>query len=125
MLIMRQTCGSMLDVTARRAVLALVSISTLVLAGCSGSDHHPISPPPPISVTTTSLPNGQVGDAYAATLTATGGMAPLSWAVSSGALRPSAGPIAIILIWMPKTLSACTSPIRDVIAAPQSPPCTA
>ena len=33
-----------------------------------------------------SLPNGQVGQAYSASLTASGGTAPLSWAVSSGTL---------------------------------------
>ncbi|HUB31081.1 MAG TPA: putative Ig domain-containing protein, partial [Terracidiphilus sp.] len=40
----------------------------------------------PLSVTTTGLPNGQVGTAYSATLTATGGTTPYSWSVSSGTL---------------------------------------
>jgi hypothetical protein len=37
-------------------------------------------------VTVSSLPNGQVGHAYSAMLTASGGTAPLSWALSSGTL---------------------------------------
>jgi hypothetical protein len=47
-----------------------------------------ISPatPPPLTITTSSLPNGQVGVAYQATLTATGGTAPLSWALTTGTL---------------------------------------
>jgi hypothetical protein len=39
-----------------------------------------------LKIVTTSLPNGQVSHAYSATLAATGGTAPLSWALSSGAL---------------------------------------
>ncbi|MCP3102365.1 putative Ig domain-containing protein [Myxococcus sp. K15C18031901] len=38
------------------------------------------------SITTTSLPSGTQGQAYQATLTATGGTAPLSWSISSGTL---------------------------------------
>jgi uncharacterized repeat protein (TIGR03803 family) len=41
---------------------------------------------PPLSVTTTSLPNGAVGQSYSTTLTATGGVAPYSWTISSGSL---------------------------------------
>ena len=42
--------------------------------------------PVPPSVTTTSLPNGQVGVAYSTTLAATGGTAPYTWSLTSGAL---------------------------------------
>ncbi|HEV8018287.1 MAG TPA: putative Ig domain-containing protein, partial [Steroidobacteraceae bacterium] len=41
---------------------------------------------PPLDITTSSLPNGQVGVAYKATLAATGGTAPLSWALTAGTL---------------------------------------
>ncbi|MGO9437348.1 MAG: beta strand repeat-containing protein [Terracidiphilus sp.] len=53
----------------------------------------------PLTITTTALPNGQVGTAYSATLTATGGTTPYTWALSSGtlpaglALNPSTGAI--------------------------------
>ena len=37
---------------------------------------------PALAVTTTSLPGAQVGKAYTATLTATGGTPPLNWSIS-------------------------------------------
>jgi hypothetical protein len=42
--------------------------------------------PPPIALTTTSLPAGQVGTAYHATLAATGGLPPYHWLVYAGVL---------------------------------------
>ncbi len=39
-----------------------------------------------LQISTTSIPSGQVGVAYAATLSATGGTTPYSWSVSSGIL---------------------------------------
>jgi large repetitive protein len=45
------------------------------------------APPSPLTITTTSLPNGTVGTAYPQqTLTATGGVAPYTWALTSGTL---------------------------------------
>jgi Putative Ig domain len=41
---------------------------------------------PPVTITTTSLPNGTVNTAYSATLQATGGVAPITWSIVSGAL---------------------------------------
>ena len=41
---------------------------------------------PPLSITSSSLPSGQVGKSYSATLAATGGIAPYSWAIAGGAL---------------------------------------
>ncbi len=58
------------------------------------------SAPPTLSITTTSLPNGQVGSAYTATLSATGGATPYTWSLTSGSLpaglslNPSTGAIA-------------------------------
>ncbi len=43
-------------------------------------------PPPPLTITTASLPGGQVNLAYSQTLAATGGLTPYSWSVSTGAL---------------------------------------
>jgi hypothetical protein len=52
----------------------------------------PVSPAPAsLSVATTSLPGGTVGAAYTATLAATGGVAPYTWAVTSGNLPPGLG----------------------------------
>jgi hypothetical protein len=39
-----------------------------------------------LTITTSSLPNGQVGIAYSATLAATGGTSPYTWTITSGAL---------------------------------------
>jgi hypothetical protein len=41
---------------------------------------------PTLAITTTSLPSGQVGAAYSATLSATGGTTPYSWSLASGTL---------------------------------------
>lgn len=41
---------------------------------------------PTLAVTTTSLPAGQVGAAYAQTLQASGGVSPYTWSISSGSL---------------------------------------
>src|SRR5690348_4341776 len=86
----REAAAPMSDLSVCRPIQLPVLICALALAGCSGggkgSGAPPPPPPPPISVATTSLPNGQVNHAYAATLEANGGKAPLSWAVTSGAL---------------------------------------
>jgi len=44
--------------------------------------------PAALVVTTSSLPNGQVGTAYSATLAATGGTTPYTWSLTSGTLPP-------------------------------------
>jgi len=45
-----------------------------------------VQPVPALAVTTTSLPSGQVGKAYSAVVTATGGIPPYTWSVASGTL---------------------------------------
>jgi len=44
--------------------------------------------PPPLNITTTSLPAATVGTAYSQTLSATGGTTPYTWSRSSGILPP-------------------------------------
>ena len=46
----------------------------------------PITIAAPLKITTTSLPDGLVGTAYSATLTATGGITPYSWVLTNGSL---------------------------------------
>jgi hypothetical protein len=71
------------DATLR--LLGLVVAGSL--AACGSSDDNS-SPPVPttLSISTSSLPNGQVGAAYTGTLAATGGTSPYHWALASGAL---------------------------------------
>lgn len=80
---------------ASRRRVARFAVQTLVCAllwscGGSGSDPARDTPPPPsdpaLEITTTSLPVGWQGHAYAATLGAIGGTAPLSWKLTSGTL---------------------------------------
>ncbi len=47
-----------------------------------------ISPPPVLSISTTSLPPGTVDATYASAVATQGGVAPLAWSVVSGALPP-------------------------------------
>ena len=43
---------------------------------------------PPVSITTTSLPNAKRNKSYSQTIQATGGVAPYSWSIVSGSLPP-------------------------------------
>jgi hypothetical protein len=64
-------------------------LSALAASGCGGggsSSDPPPPPPTPVAVTTSALPAGQVGNPYTATLAATGGTTPYTWAVASGTL---------------------------------------
>ncbi len=45
-------------------------------------------PPPPVNITTTSLPGGTVGQVYSQSVTATNGITPYSWSLVSGSLPP-------------------------------------
>lgn len=47
-----------------------------------------VTPAPGLSVATSSLPNAALGSAYNAALAASGGVPPLTWSISSGALPP-------------------------------------
>ncbi len=68
--------------TGFRLLLGLLVSGLFV--GCGSGGSKP--PANPLSVTTTSLSQGQAAVAYSATLSATGGTAPYSWSVKSGAL---------------------------------------
>jgi para-nitrobenzyl esterase len=54
----------------------------LMTAGCGGGSRHLQG----LSIITTSLPDGTIGSAYSQTIQATGGVAPFTWSVTSGAL---------------------------------------
>lgn len=67
--------------------LFCVLVACVYAIGCSKSAG-------PLSITTTSLPGGNQGSAYSATIDAVGGVAPFSWSISAGSLAPglSLGP---------------------------------
>jgi len=54
--------------------------------GTAGPQSLSIAINPSLSITTTSLPGGEVGVAYSQTLAATGGTAPFTWSLTSGTL---------------------------------------
>lgn len=55
-------------------------------ATASGPVAITVQPPPTLTITTTSLPAGEAGIAYSQAVSATGGVTPYLWTVSSGAL---------------------------------------
>ncbi len=68
-------------------VHALACIATLFITGCGGgggSSGEQVAAP--LKISTTSLANGQVGQAYRVPLSSSGGTPPYEWSVSSGAL---------------------------------------
>jgi Putative Ig domain len=58
-------------------------VALVFLSSCSGGTDTSPSPP---SITTDSLPSGQVGTAYSATLVVTGGTPPYMWSLTNGTL---------------------------------------
>ena len=79
----------------------LAACVCLFLSGCTHSNEK--STPTPITISTVSLPNGQVNVAYSATLAASGGTAPYSWSLISGALPAmlSLGPASGVISGTP------------------------
>jgi PKD repeat protein len=75
---------------------------TLYVQGSAGTDSITmnVSAAAILDITTTTLPDGMVGSAYSQTIASTGGTAPLTWAVTAGALpaglglNPSTGEIS-------------------------------
>jgi large repetitive protein len=64
---------------------------TLQVTGCGGSTYKlaykiVIQPPSGVTISTSSLPNGIVGNAYSAGVNAIGGCTPYKWSIVSGAL---------------------------------------
>ena len=70
-------------------LLVLSAIALLESCGSSGGqDQDPSQDPSKVrlSISTLSLPNGQAGVSYIATLTATGGVSPYMWSLNNGSL---------------------------------------
>jgi para-nitrobenzyl esterase len=64
---------------------SILVLGLSMTAGCGGGSTPPQGP----SIVTTSLPDGTIGSSYSQTIQATGGVAPFTWSVSSGALPHS------------------------------------
>src|SRR6266576_1408082 len=98
----RPTGGSSVFKRALPGRCPILSLA-LLCAGCSGLTSANVknsNPPTPLSITTSSLPSGQVQVSYSVPLRATGGTPPYAWSVFSGqlptnlALSPSSGTIS-------------------------------
>ena len=78
---------------ARALVLCFLVWVPVILIGCGIGKHHGggggSTQTTPLSVTTSSLPDGTVGSAYSATLVATGGTSPYSWTLASSSQLPA------------------------------------
>src|ERR1700677_5117707 len=85
-----------MDFSKTRFKLLLSLVALVFLSSCSGGTSTSPSPP---SITTSSLPSGQVGTPYSATLVVTGGTPPYMWSLTNGtlptdlSLTPSTGAI--------------------------------
>ncbi len=71
------------------ALAILVAFTTLAVAqNQSATKSLTLNVISNVSVTTTTLPSARIGQAYTATLAATGGTTPYTWSVTSGTLPP-------------------------------------
>lgn len=68
------------------ALILLSTLSVLSACGSSGSGGEQNPPPATLAITTASLPSGQTGVVYGATLAATGGTLPFTWTLTNGTL---------------------------------------
>src|SRR5579863_1530055 len=74
-------------------------LAAVFLAGCGSVIATPPPPPPTLVVNISSLPNGNIGQPYSVTLTASGGKAPYTWSLKGPlpaglALTPATGVIS-------------------------------
>ena len=69
-------------------VTLLLALSVAVLVDSCGNSMSTAGPDPSpqVKISTTSLPTAQLGTAYSTTLTATGGVPPYTWSLTSGSL---------------------------------------
>ncbi len=74
--------------TAAGTYAFTVQVTDAVAGSATRALSIAIAAPPALSIATTSLPGGTQGVAYAATLVASGGVAPLTWSVVQGSLLP-------------------------------------
>src|SRR5258708_9662896 len=79
-------------ITGLFGAILLIALVTAIMwiTGCagltSGTAKSQTPTPTSLAITTSSLPAGQTGAAYQATLAASGGTTPYSWSLASGSL---------------------------------------
>ncbi|WP_421118270.1 putative Ig domain-containing protein [Aquihabitans daechungensis] len=78
------------------------------------------APPAAPGITTTSLPDGRVGNAYSASLAATGGTGSLAWSVASGSLPPGLGLSGSQITGTPSTAGTSTVTLKVTDASGRS-----
>lgn len=93
---MRVLNASFRSISRHQLGMFLALQAGMILAGCGGGSQQATTP---VSVTVSSLPNGNIGAPYTATLSASGGNAPYTWAISGNlptglSLSASAGTIS-------------------------------
>ena len=71
--------------------VAEVTDSTVATINTAEKPFSIVVSPPPLSITTTTLPGGTVGLAYSQALSASGGVSPYSWSILSGSLPGGLG----------------------------------
>ena len=74
--------GVVTAVAGGTAVITATTLDGLFTASCTVTVNAPDAPP---TITTDTLPDGKVGEAYSQTLTATG-TTPITWSISNGTL---------------------------------------
>ena len=74
---------------ARKYLLSIVVCSVVLIAGCGGGGGSSTSGP--LTITTTSLPNGNVSTSYSSTIAVTGGTAPYTFTLTSGTFQSGLG----------------------------------
>ena len=71
-----------------RRLSTLAAGLMVALAMVAGTPVRAAVPPPTLTVTTTSLPSGQMPNSYTASLSAINGVTPYSWTLTAGSLPP-------------------------------------
>jgi PKD repeat protein len=117
------------------AVAAGTTTIRATLGSVSGTTTLTVSAPPALSITTSALPGGTQGQAYTATLAASGGTPPYTWAVTSGVLpagltlaagsgvisgTPTAAGTSNFTVQVTAGAQTATKALSIVIAAPVS-----
>jgi Putative Ig domain len=79
----------------RHALWAIIAVLVYACGSASCSDVNNVSPPPagpgPLTITTSSLPDGTVNQPYAAALGGSGGITPYTWSLAGGSPPLPAG----------------------------------